>query len=147
MDDPRFDDELTHPANAGLVKAIALLNDIKDVSTCMPYYTQTYPMEPHIAPGYHYSPTWQQFPDVSVADFFQLASVTAIEFCGGPKIPFRFGRKDAEQKDCTPDGRLPDANKRMPHLREVFHRMGLTDKDIVVLSGAHCLGAAHKVSP
>eukprot|EP00045_Choanoeca_perplexa_P006665 m.57399 g.57399 ORF g.57399 m.57399 type:complete len:95 (+) comp13724_c0_seq7:403-687(+) len=47
---------------------------------------------------------------------------------------------------CTPDGRLPDANKTGEHLRgDIFHRMGLTDQDIVALSGAHALGRCHKV--
>lgn len=32
----------------------------------------------------------------------------------------------------------------MGHLRDVFYRMGLNDKDIVLLSGAHTLGRAHK---
>ncbi|CAN1276526.1 Probable L-ascorbate peroxidase 4, peroxisomal [Linum perenne] len=29
------------------------------------------------------------------------------------------------------------------HLKDVFHRMGLSDKDIVALSGGHTLGKAH----
>ncbi|CAL5378161.1 unnamed protein product [Camellia sinensis] len=32
---------------------------------------------------------------------------------------------------------------RVPHLRDIFHRMGLSDKDIVALSGGHTLGRAH----
>lgn len=45
---------------------------------------------------------------VGYADVFQLASVTAIELAGGPKIPLRFGRKDAAtEEDCVPEGRLP----------------------------------------
>lgn len=42
------------------------------------------------------------------ADVFQLASATAIELAGGPKIPLRFGRRDAAtEEDCVPEGRLP----------------------------------------
>ena len=37
-------------------------------------------------------------------------------------------------------GRLPDGSKGKDHLREVFHRMGMSDRDIVALSGAHTLG-------
>lgn len=45
---------------------------------------------------------------VSYADVFQLASATAIELAGGPKIPLRFGRRDARtEEDCVPEGRLP----------------------------------------
>jgi Peroxidase len=45
---------------------------------------------------------------VSYADVFQLASATAIELAGGPKIPLRFGRRDARnEEDCCPEGRLP----------------------------------------
>lgn len=81
-------------------------------------------------------------PEVSYADLYQLASVVAIEFSGGPKIPFRFGRKDEPAEKCAPDGRLPDATKKMDHLRDIFYRMGFDDKGIVVLSGAHALGRA-----
>lgn len=89
-------------------------------------------------------PIKKAVPEVSYADLYQLASVVAIEFAGGPKIPFRFGRKDLPQEKCSPDGRLPDGAKRMPHLREIFSRMGFDDKGIVVLSGAHALGKASK---
>lgn len=112
----RLEPESTHDANNGLDIARKLLMPIKTA-----------------------------VPEVTYADLYQLASVVAIEFSGGPKIPFRFGRVDCDSPDmCTPDGRLPDAKKRMPHLRDIFHRMGFTDADIVTLSGAHCLGRAHK---
>ena len=44
---------------------------------------------------------------------------------------------------CPKEGRLPDAKQGAPHLRDIFYRMGLTDKDIVALSGGHTLGRAH----
>lgn len=89
-------------------------------------------------------PIKKAYPAISYADLYQLASVQAIEYAGGPKIPFRMGRVDASEADTTPDGRLPDADKKMDHLRDVFYRMGLDDKDITVLSGAHTLGRAHE---
>lgn len=89
-------------------------------------------------------PIKAQLPTMSHADLYQLASIVAIQFSGGPVIPFRMGRKDGAPDNCAPDGRLPDANKRMSHLRQIFSRMGFNDKEIVLLSGAHCLGRARK---
>ncbi|XP_048425271.1 L-ascorbate peroxidase 1, cytosolic-like [Pyrus x bretschneideri] len=44
-----------------------------------------------------------------------------------------------------PEGRLPDATKGNDHLRDVFCKtMGLSDKDIVALSGGHTLRRCHK---
>lgn len=83
-----------------------------------------------------------KYPNLTYADLYQLAGMVAIEVTGGPTIEFIPGRKDSVA--CTPDGRLPDATKGSKHLRDVFHRMGLSDKDIVALSGAHTLGRAHK---
>nr|ASZ84484.1 L-ascorbate peroxidase 3 [Buglossoides arvensis] len=80
-------------------------------------------------------------PRITYADLFQLAGVVAVEVTGGPTIQFLPGRKDS--KVCTNEGRLPDANKGVGHLRDIFYRMGLSDKDIVALSGAHTLGRAH----
>ncbi|KAL0409872.1 UNVERIFIED_CONTAM: L-ascorbate peroxidase 2, cytosolic [Sesamum latifolium] len=87
-------------------------------------------------------PIKQQFPILSYADFYQLAGVVAVEVTGGPEIPFHAGRQD--KTDPPPEGRLPDAKKGSDHLREVFGHMGLSDKDIVALSGGHTLGRCHK---
>jgi len=110
----RFGQELAHGANAGLQIAVNLLQPIKE-----------------------------QFPDLTYADFYELAGVVAVEVTGGPTVPFHPGRKDHETVPV--EGRLPDATKGIDHLRCVFTKqMGLTDKDIVTLSGAHTLGRCHK---
>ncbi|KAJ7965541.1 Ascorbate peroxidase [Quillaja saponaria] len=110
----RYEIELKHAANAGLVNALKLLQPIKD-----------------------------KYSGVTYADLFQLASATAVEEAGGPKIPMKYGRVDVSgPEQCPEEGRLPAAGPPSPadHLREVFYRMGLSDKEIVALSGAHTLG-------
>lgn len=86
-------------------------------------------------------PLKQRHPKITYADLYQLAGVVAVEVTGGPTIDFVPGRKDS--KVSPNDGRLPDAKKGVQHLRDIFYRMGLSDKDIVALSGAHTLGRAH----
>ncbi|CAG9464743.1 unnamed protein product [Pedinophyceae sp. YPF-701] len=119
----RHEVELGHAANAGLVGAIKLLQPIKD-----------------------------QFPEVGWADLLQMSSACAIEGNGGPAIPMQYGRVDSGgPEQCVKEGNLPGAKPPFPnneatpaeHLRNVFHRMGLSDKDIVALSGAHTMGRAY----
>lgn len=117
----RFKPVMSHGANNGLPIALSFLEPIKE-----------------------------EVSDMSWADLIQLASVVAISEAGGPFIPLRLGRKDADESGCTPDHRLPDAGppfsdkalSAAAHLRNIFHRMGLTDQEIVALSGAHTLGRA-----
>lgn len=130
----RFEPEIKHGANAGLINAIKLLEPVKEA-----------------------------FPAVSYADIFQMASCRAIENAGGPKIGVKYGRVDADSKEqCSPEGNLPDAEPGQEgkfggaggtastedataggHLRKVFYRMGLNDEEIVALSGAHTFGRAY----
>ncbi|KAG9137701.1 hypothetical protein Leryth_019281, partial [Lithospermum erythrorhizon] len=80
-------------------------------------------------------------PMVTFADLYQLAGVVAVEVTGGPKIDFVPGR----MVTSIIEQNLLYRNSSGPrHLRDIFHRMGLSDKDIVALSGAHTLGRAHK---
>lgn len=110
----RFKAEQAHGANNGIDIALRLLEPIRD-----------------------------QFPTLSYADFHQLAGVVAVEVTGGPDVPFHPGREDKPEPPV--EGRLPDATKGSDHLRDVFvKQMGLSDKDIVALSGAHTLGRCHK---
>ncbi|KAI9348435.1 peroxidase [Zopfochytrium polystomum] len=111
----RFDPEASHGANAGLAVARKLLEPIK-----------------------------AKFPQISYSDLWTLAGVVAIQEMGGPVIPWRPGRADAETAAaCTPDGRLPDAAKGQDHIRDIFYRMGFNDQEIVALAGAHALGRCH----
>ncbi|OVA19604.1 heme peroxidase [Macleaya cordata] len=84
----------------------------------------------------------KKYPKITYADLYQLAGVVAVEVTGGPTIEFVPGRKDSST--IVEEGRLPDPNKGVQHLRDIFQRMGLSDKDIVALSGAHTLGRAHQ---
>ncbi|KAL9252467.1 L-ascorbate peroxidase 2, cytosolic-like protein, partial [Drosera capensis] len=73
-------------------------------------------------------PIKEQVPILSYADFYQLAGVVAVEVTGGPEVPFHPGREVSSD-----------------HLRDVFiKQMGLSDKDIVALSGGHTLERCRK---
>jgi len=118
----RYEAELTHGANAGLKKGVSFLKEFKE-----------------------------QFPLLSWADIIQLASALAIECCGGPTLPMRYGRLDVSAPEqCPKEGNLPDAKPPFgggardapSHLRAIFYRMGFSDREIVALSGAHTLGRA-----
>eukprot|EP00878_Enallax_costatus_P046014 GHUV01055582.1.p1 GENE.GHUV01055582.1~~GHUV01055582.1.p1 ORF type:complete len:153 (-),score=33.92 GHUV01055582.1:18-476(-) len=111
----RWAPESNHAANAGLQVARELLEPIK-----------------------------KQFPWISYADLWTLAGATAVEAMGGPTIPWRPGRKDHDDGTyCPPDMRLPDAGKGAPHVRDIFGRMGMDERETVALIGAHCLGRCH----
>lgn len=111
----RFSPEADHGANAGLVVARNLLEPVK-----------------------------QKHPAITYADLWSLAAVVAIEEMGGPTIKWRPGRIDKpDPSHCTPDGRLPDADKGPAHIRDIFNRMGFNDREIVALIGAHAVGRCH----
>lgn len=80
---------------------------------------------------------------LSHADLWALAANVAIEVMGGPKIATRFGRIDAKSSDESvegQEGRLPDGDKGVDHLRFIFRPKGFGDRAIVALSGAHSVG-------
>lgn len=116
----RFKPESAYAANAGLSTVTALLEKVKLSN-----------------------------PGISYADLYILAGIVAIEKMGGPKITFNPGRTDEPNGvKCTPNGRLPDADKgskeaTIQHIREVFYRQGFNDREIVALLGAHSMGHCH----
>jgi len=86
-------------------------------------------------------------PDlISNADLWALAANVSIKVMGGPDCKTRFGRKDAGSSEESVEsqvGRLPDGDKGIDHLRDIFHPKGFDDKAIVALSGAHTVGSCH----
>lgn len=83
---------------------------------------------------------------ISNADLWTLAANVATKVMGGPDIPTRFGRTDAKSSAESVEsqvGRLPDGDKGVDHLRDIFAPKGFDDKDIVALSGAHTVGKCH----
>ncbi|CAD6204550.1 unnamed protein product [Miscanthus lutarioriparius] len=89
-------------------------------------------------------PMKDKYPGITYAELFQLASATAFEGVADPKIiPMTNGRVDVTvAQQCPHEERFPDAGPCDPTelLREVFYTMGLDDKEIVALSGAHTCG-------
>ena len=111
----RFEPEKSDPANAGLSIIRDMLHPVK-----------------------------VNHPELSEADLWGLAGSMAVEFLGGPAIPYQFGRSDdSDGQRCPAHGRLPDASQGADHLRKTFGRMGFNDQEIVALSGAHTLGRCH----
>jgi len=91
------------------------------------------------------APLKEKYPDVSIADLWVMAGTQAIKASGGPEVPFTVGRKDIIATDPVPaNGRLPAPIFGADYLREVFGRMGMDDREIVALSGAHTLGECKK---
>jgi len=122
----RFKPESDHGGNAGLQHARALLEPIK-----------------------------KKYPSLSYADLYILSGVVAIEDMAGPTIGFKTGRSDAaapakpeDDVRFSPDGRLPGADQgsqaaTIQHIRDVFGRMGFSDREAVALCGAHAVGRCH----
>mmetsp|Transcript_11057 Transcript_11057/g.14564 ORF Transcript_11057/g.14564 Transcript_11057/m.14564 type:complete len:329 (-) Transcript_11057:178-1164(-) len=94
-------------------------------------------------------PVKAKFPELSYADLYTYAGVVAVEEAGGPKIPFRTGRFDAEsgetspQTDVLPNADMGSRVHTTNHVRDVFYRMGFSDQEIVALLGAHAMGRCY----
>jgi len=81
---------------------------------------------------------------LSYSDLIQLAGYTAVEYCGGPSMIFRMGRKDMATEEEAGNA---VAVTRESHENSVqvqkFDMMGLTSEEYVALMGSYTLGFAN----
>ncbi|CAH2078898.1 unnamed protein product [Thlaspi arvense] len=80
---------------------------------------------------------------VSCADILAMAARDSVVVSGGPSWEVEVGRKDgrtASKQAATTS--LPSPNSTVPTLISIFQNLGLSQTDMVALSGGHTLGKA-----
>ncbi|KAI4327368.1 hypothetical protein L6164_019839 [Bauhinia variegata] len=81
---------------------------------------------------------------VSCADILALATRDVIALAGGPSYAVELGRFDGlVSKASNVNGRLPAPNFNLNQLNSLFASNGLTQTDMIALSGAHTVGFSH----
>ncbi|KAL0016577.1 hypothetical protein SO802_003646 [Lithocarpus litseifolius] len=81
---------------------------------------------------------------VSCADIVALAARDAVEMAGGPAIQIPTGRRDgmvSAASNVRPN--IADTIFSVDDMKKLFSSKGLSLDDLVTLSGAHTIGAAH----
>ncbi|CAE6193161.1 unnamed protein product [Arabidopsis arenosa] len=80
---------------------------------------------------------------VSCADILAMAARDSVVVSGGPSWEVEVGRKDSRtaSKQAATNG-LPSPNSTVPTLISTFQNLGLSQTDMVALSGGHTLGKA-----
>ncbi|KAI3901275.1 hypothetical protein MKW92_002377 [Papaver armeniacum] len=81
---------------------------------------------------------------VSCADILALATRDVIALTGGPSYPVELGRLDGKiSTKKSVQHRLPEPSHGLDRLNALFASHGLTEIDMVALSGAHTIGFSH----
>lgn len=84
---------------------------------------------------------------VSCADILAFGARDAVELTGGVGWSVPAGRLDGrESVAARASADIPDPGFDVGQLNNMFARKGLTQSDMIVLSGAHSIGRAHCVS-
>ncbi|KMZ69590.1 Peroxidase [Zostera marina] len=84
---------------------------------------------------------------VSCADILAIASLDAVHILGGPWWKLKLGRLDARtaSRDLA-NKNIPAPSLNLKGLKTAFENVGLSEKDVVVLSGGHTIGLARCVT-
>lgn len=81
---------------------------------------------------------------VSCADILAFAARDAAVAAGLPRYEVAAGRRDGMRSNMDDlPGNFPVPGHRVPRLTELFNQRGLSQEDLVLLSGAHSIGGAH----
>lgn len=81
---------------------------------------------------------------VSCADILAFAARDAAVAAGLPRYEVAAGRRDGMRSNMDDlPGNFPVPGHHVPRLTELFSQRGLSQEDLVLLSGAHSIGGAH----
>ncbi|KAL8235075.1 hypothetical protein R6Q59_021175 [Mikania micrantha] len=81
---------------------------------------------------------------VSCADILALATRDVVELTGGPSYKVELGRRDGRiSTKKSVQHKLPHADFNLDQLKTMFASHGLSQTDMIALSGAHTLGFSH----
>ncbi|KAH7542803.1 peroxidase 4 [Ziziphus jujuba] len=119
-DTSSFTGEKTAGPNAGSVRGYNVIDDIKSKVE-------------QVCPGV-----------VSCADIVAIAARDSVAILGGPQWDVKLGRRDSKTASLSAanNGQIPPPTSTLSNLINRFKAKGLTEKDMVALSGAHTIGQA-----
>ncbi|XP_018805946.2 peroxidase 16-like isoform X2 [Juglans regia] len=81
---------------------------------------------------------------VSCADILALATRDAVALAGGPSYTVELGRRDGRISTIAGvQNNLPHPDFNLDQLNAMFSSHGLTQTDVIALSGAHTVGFSH----
>ncbi|KAJ0728691.1 putative peroxidase [Helianthus annuus] len=81
---------------------------------------------------------------VSCADILVMATRDVVVMAGGPSYAVELGRFDGlSSTAASVGGKLPKPNMNLDQLNAMFAANGLTQADMIALSGAHTVGFSH----
>ncbi|XP_066393994.1 peroxidase 4-like [Miscanthus floridulus] len=84
---------------------------------------------------------------VSCADILAIAARDSVVILGGPRWDVKVGRRDSRTASFSgANNNIPPPTSGLANLTSLFAAQGLSQKDMVALSGAHTIGLARCTS-